>query len=148
MPANRAASPFDAPQGEAFAAAAGSGAAWAEAARAHGVTAIVIDTRAATTKDALLGALGRGLRFPDYFRRNWDAFEECLTDLAWVDGKRLLIHIGPLGALAHSEPASVETLVAIARDAIATHGQHGRMVWVGFELAGPLAGLRELQTPR
>lgn len=126
----------------------GSGKAWADAASAAGVTAVVIDTGTVTTKDALLSTLGNALRFPDYFRRNWDAFEECLSDLSWVEGKRVAIHVGPLDALLKADPASVDTFLSIAQDAVTTHAQHGRVLWVLIASAKPLAGLRERKTPR
>jgi RNAse (barnase) inhibitor barstar len=36
-------------------------------------------------KDALLRAIAAALRFPDWFGQNWDALEDCLTDLSWLD---------------------------------------------------------------
>ena len=27
----------------------------------------------------------KALSFPDYFGWNWDAFDECITDLSWLD---------------------------------------------------------------
>jgi RNAse (barnase) inhibitor barstar len=35
------------------------------------------------TKEAFLDAVARALRFPDWFGGNWDALEDCLTDLSW-----------------------------------------------------------------
>ncbi len=32
-------------------------------------------------KDSLLTSIGELFKFPDYFGRNWDALEECLSDM-------------------------------------------------------------------
>ena len=47
----------------------------------------------ATDKKELLSRLGIGLQFPPWFGANWDALEDCLTDLSWLkaDGHVLLI---------------------------------------------------------
>ena len=47
-------------------------------------------------KRDLLAVLARGLDFPGYFGWNWDALEECLRDLTWIEHPRriLLIHEG------------------------------------------------------
>ena len=34
-------------------------------------------------KPALLRSIGAALGFPDWFGENWDALEDCLTDLSW-----------------------------------------------------------------
>ena len=34
-------------------------------------------------KQALLAAIARALDFPEWFGGNWDALEDCLTDLSW-----------------------------------------------------------------
>lgn len=45
------------------------------------------------TKEQLINALGGALSFPDYFGRNWDAVEECMEDLDWLEGKDLSFFI-------------------------------------------------------
>jgi len=43
-------------------------------------------------KDAILAALSRSLGFPDWFGGNWDALEDCLTDLSWRPaGPRVIV---------------------------------------------------------
>ncbi len=36
-------------------------------------------------KAALLNNMASALGFPDWFGHNWDALEDCLTDLSWRD---------------------------------------------------------------
>ncbi len=47
----------------------------------------------ARDKGELLARMSRALRFPDWFGGNWDALEDCLTDLSWLkaDGHVLLL---------------------------------------------------------
>ena len=47
----------------------------------------------ATGKKELLARLASALQFPGWFGANWDALEDCLTDLSWLkaDGHVLLI---------------------------------------------------------
>lgn len=42
-------------------------------------------------KAEFLSACARAMRFPGYFGRNWDAFEECITDLAWQPASGYLL---------------------------------------------------------
>ncbi len=51
----------------------------------------VIDGGKCVTKRMLFAEFKRQLRFPCYFGRNWDAFEECLTDLEWLPGCNYVI---------------------------------------------------------
>lgn len=44
-----------------------------------------------TTKDELLARLAGELAFPEHFGRNWDALSDCLRDLSWMPGDRVLL---------------------------------------------------------
>lgn len=50
-------------------------------------------------KAALLKNMASALGFPHWFGHNWDALEDCLTDLSWHDapGYVLLIESAPPG---------------------------------------------------
>jgi hypothetical protein len=48
--------------------------------------------KGADTKDAMLSCIAKSLAFPEWFGQNWDALEDCLTDLSWcqADGHVLV----------------------------------------------------------
>lgn len=74
---------------------------------------------------ALFDALARAFSFPAYAGRNWDAVEECLTDLSWLPaGPRCLV-IADADRLLAAAPAerreiAWDVLTAVA-DAGALH---------------------------
>jgi RNAse (barnase) inhibitor barstar len=45
-----------------------------------------VDLAQSADKEALLARLAQALGFPDWFGGNWDALEDCLTDLSWRPG--------------------------------------------------------------
>jgi hypothetical protein len=51
-------------------------------------------------KAALLGAVARALDFPDWFGGNWDALEDCLTDLSWSRARDHVLLVEGADALA------------------------------------------------
>ena len=64
--------------------------------------------------------MATALRFPGEFGHNWDALEECLTDLEWVDADGYLIYYDHIDGLLGAHPDQFETLVEILRDAVAS----------------------------
>jgi RNAse (barnase) inhibitor barstar len=53
------------------------------AAESAGYAVYRVDLGGAKDKDALLERLALSLEFPDWFGHNWDALQDCLTDLSW-----------------------------------------------------------------
>jgi hypothetical protein len=60
---------------------------------AKGLRMARIDLAAVSDKAGLMQAVARALEFPAWFGGNWDALEDCLTDLSWhhADGHVLLV---------------------------------------------------------
>ena len=44
-----------------------------------------------SSKADLLAILAEQLSFPDYFGENWDALDEMLRDLSWLEPKRIVL---------------------------------------------------------
>lgn len=53
----------------------------------------IVDGRLCRTKDSLFQEFAEVLDFPNYFGANWDAFEECIKDLSWLEESRYLLII-------------------------------------------------------
>ena len=84
-----------------------------------------VDGRNVQRKEQLMTALATALRLPAHFGRNWDALEECLTDLEWVDGDGYVIYYDHIDGLLGAHPDQFETLVEILRDAVASWKEDG-----------------------
>jgi hypothetical protein len=73
-----------------------------------------VDGRRGRTKRTLLDELARALDFPAHFGKNWDAFEDCLNDLSWLEADGYLIVVtGAHAVLAREAPEEYETFVSI-----------------------------------
>jgi RNAse (barnase) inhibitor barstar len=63
----------------------------AEAGRIAGLEVCTVHLRQASDKAALLRAVAAALAFPEWFGENWDALEDCLTDLSWRPGGHVVL---------------------------------------------------------
>ena len=84
-----------------------------------------IEGRNIARKEQLLNHTAMALQFPKDFGHNWDALEECLTDLEWVDADGYLIYYDHIDGLLEAHPDQFETFVEIARDAVASWKEDG-----------------------
>ena len=57
-----------------------------------------ISLQAAAGKEALLKSIAESLGFPAWFGGNWDALEDCLSDLSWREAEgHVLVFEGAAG---------------------------------------------------
>ncbi len=73
-------------------------------------------------KRDLLTVLAHGLEFPKYFGWNWDAFEECLRDLSWIEESQRIILLHE-GLPFQPDWANRATYMSILFDAVAASGR-------------------------
>ena len=76
-------------------------------------------------KEQLMNAMATALRLPKEFGHNWDALEEHLTDLEWVEADGYVLYYDHIDALLQAHPDQFETLVEILRDAVASWKEDG-----------------------
>ncbi len=93
-----------------------------DAARGTRLDLARVDLRGAPHKEALLEGLALALGFPAWFGGNWDALEDCLTDLSWRAGAGHVVLIEGHGELPADD-------LGVLLDVLAAAAEY----WVGRE---------------
>ena len=88
-----------------------------QSARAFGLAFVRIDLSGIAIKEGFLQTVARALQFPDYFGMNWDAFEECMTDLSWYPSKGYVLVFDNLEAFFQSASKEVRVMRSILKSA-------------------------------
>ena len=84
-------------------------------ARAARITIARISLAEVGTKEELLRRFATALGFPDWFGLNWDALEDCLTDMSWRPAEGYLLLICDIAGLEDLESEERDTLFDILR---------------------------------
>ena len=58
-----------------------------------GLLAFDIQGSSIATEEDLFFAIAKELRFPEYFGKNWDALDECLSDMQWLPSKGYVLFV-------------------------------------------------------
>jgi len=82
-----------------------------------GLVLKIIKGRHCKTPASLFAEFARALKFPDYFGHNWDAVEECLTDLEWLPAKGYILLVTNAEGVLPEDEEEYETFLEILRDA-------------------------------
>jgi len=75
-----------------------------DAARGTRLDLAHVELAGAQDKGALLERLAVALALPEWFGGNWDALEECLVDLEWVDDDGYVIYYDHIDGLLAAHP--------------------------------------------
>jgi len=104
-----------------------------------------VDGKNIQRKEQLLNHVATALHFPGDFGHNWDALEECLTDLEWVDADGYILYYDHIDGLLDKHPDQFETLVEILRDAVGSWKEDGSAMIVLLSGAKPPKGVAKLK---
>ena len=83
-------------------------------------------------KEQLLGQLASVLAFPQWFGRNWDALEDCLTDLSWRAEDRHVLLIEGFQNLRARRPDDFGVLLDVLASSAQYWGERGRPFFAVF----------------
>ena len=114
-------------------------------AKAAGFAFFHIEGKNIGRKEQLMNAMATALRLPKEFGHNWDALEEHLTDLEWVEADGYVIYYDHIDALLQAHPDQFETLVEILRDAVASWKEDGTAMLVLLSGAKAPKGVGKLK---
>ena len=68
-------------------------------------------------KTSFLNACGEAMSFPAYYGHNWDALDECITDLEWCPAQGYVLLYDHVERFAGDEPEQWSIALDILREA-------------------------------
>jgi RNAse (barnase) inhibitor barstar len=71
-----------------------------------------------TDKESFIHVLAEKMSFPSYFGENWDALEECLRDLDWLNADGYMIVYDQFEVFAEREPQQFEVALDIFQTSV------------------------------
>jgi RNAse (barnase) inhibitor barstar len=70
-----------------------------------------------STYQALHNEVAAALQFPNYYGENWDAMDECITDLDWMPADWYLIYVSTIDDVLSGDEGSFSIFLRILLDA-------------------------------
>ena len=77
-----------------------------------------IDGKDCSNKKELFNTFSSKLQFPNYFEKNWDAFDECLNDLEWLHSNQYVLFFKNFEELLTLDRDELDTFLEIIEEAI------------------------------
>ena len=100
------------------------------AAKTVGLDVFKLDLGGARGKSGLLDRFAKALRFPAHFGKNWDALNDCLTDLEWLEGKGWVVIVANAQSFADKHAEDFTTAIDILSAAAAHWRELKKPFWI------------------
>src|SRR5262249_36705981 len=119
------------------------------AAKDAGLAVFRIDIGHVRNKKDFLAQIAGELQFPDWFGANWDALNDCLTDLEWISTKTGYVLIfEKTENFPDRHPKEFENATTVFAEAAEYWKTQGRPFWVLIEASSKRdSGLRKWPNP-
>jgi len=100
-----------------------------EVVRGSGLDTVQVSFEGLKGKEDLLRTLAADLGFPKWFGGNWDALEDCLSDLSWRDAQGWVLILRSFEGLPHDD---FGVLVEVLASAAESWAERGKRFFAGF----------------
>jgi RNAse (barnase) inhibitor barstar len=100
-----------------------------EVVRDAGLEVVDLSLAGVQGKEGLLKKLADALGFPKWFGGNWDALEDCLSDLSWRDATGWVLIFRDFGALPRDE---LGVLLEVLSSAAQFWAERGKLFFAVF----------------
>ena len=95
-------------------------------AKASKLVCFYIEGKKIEKKEQFLNHASVAMHFPEYFGDNWDAFEDCLTDLSWQDAPGYVILFDHYDGMASHAHGQFETALEVFQSAVEYWEEQGK----------------------
>jgi RNAse (barnase) inhibitor barstar len=102
----------------------------ARAAKTAKLSTVKLDLGAVQGKSEFLARLAKALKFPHFFGMNWDALNDCLTDLSWLDDKGWVVILINGQELAAKNQNDFNTAIEVFQAAAEYWRSHAKPFWI------------------
>jgi RNAse (barnase) inhibitor barstar len=100
--------------------------------KAQGMAFFHLEGKKIEGKDQFLNHASMAMHFPAHFGNNWDAFEDCITDLEWIKSDGYVIYFDHAEAFAEHHESQLETVLELFQDAVSYWKGEGKSMLVLF----------------
>jgi RNAse (barnase) inhibitor barstar len=82
------------------------------------------------SKDLFLKAISAAMDFPAFFGSNWDALEDCITDLSWRPAQGYCLLYDNAGEFARQAPGDFATALEVFQAAADFWAAQKKPMWI------------------
>jgi RNAse (barnase) inhibitor barstar len=93
---------------------------------ANGTFLAFIDGQKCSVISYFYEEISKALNFPDYFAPNFDALDECINDLSWIEEKEIMLLIFNYDDLLYEEKYNLDVVNNILANAVSELENNGK----------------------